>query len=204
MLFIKEAARLYTKAGKHKLHISASSLRSETHHFSLKRWRTLHAFVHIQVFKINLCMYLVRLTWSSKSFRFGVKIKACLQPLFSIILGWDRREERLSRSELNQPFRSDSEAVPASHELNCLNSIRLIWTTVYEPGLKRAAATDFFVFSLLLSGPCEHVLWSVQDQEASKRISVRYNDGEMRSRPFALSQGKCCNLDSPSLEAELQ
>lgn len=45
----------------------------------------------------------------------------------------------------------------------------------------------FFVLSLSLSGPCEHVLWSVQDQKTSKRISLKYHDREMRSRPFTLS-----------------
>ena len=69
--------------------------------------------------------------FGSAHVKIGVWIKAGPQPL---LFG---REERLSRSELYQPFRIGSEAVHGtSHELNSLNSIRLMWSTASEPGLR--------------------------------------------------------------------
>ena len=50
MLFTELAVSFHTKTGKHKLHITASSLMSETQ--SADR-RTIYTFADTQVFKIH-------------------------------------------------------------------------------------------------------------------------------------------------------
>ena len=49
MPFIKDVASLHAKPGKHKLHLSASSLTSETRHFDA----TIYTSAHTQVLKIH-------------------------------------------------------------------------------------------------------------------------------------------------------
>ena len=51
MPFTKETASLHAKPEKHKLHLSASSLRSETRHFDALTHNYTSA--HIQVFEIH-------------------------------------------------------------------------------------------------------------------------------------------------------
>ena len=51
MLFNRVAASLYTKKGKDKLYISASSLTGKTQHFDALH--TIYTFAHTQVFKIH-------------------------------------------------------------------------------------------------------------------------------------------------------
>ena len=50
MSFIKEAASLHAKPGKHKLHLSTSSLTSKNRHFDAL---THNYTVHTQVFEIH-------------------------------------------------------------------------------------------------------------------------------------------------------
>ena len=95
MPFTKEPASLHAKPAKHKLHLSSqSSLTSETRHFDAMTpnlyycaYSGLQNTLKIQDRRLN----------QSRS--------------TAVIPGWARREERLSRSELNQPFRIDSGAV---------------------------------------------------------------------------------------------
>ena len=105
--FIKETASLHAKPAKHTLHLSAqSSLTSETCHFdALTHNLYFCAYSGLQntlkVRYINLCIW------------FGscedLRLNQCRST--AVILRWTRRQERLSRSELYQPFRIDSDAV---------------------------------------------------------------------------------------------
>ena len=96
MPFTTEAVSLHAKPAKHKLHLSAqSSLTIETSHFD--------ALTH----NLYYCAYsgLQNTFGSCKDRRLNQSRSTAVIP------GWARREERLSRSELYQPFRIDSDAV---------------------------------------------------------------------------------------------
>ena len=98
-----------------------------------------------------------------------------------------------SRDEIHGNLFSVSRNEPSvpsqgvKHSTTCECHSQELNFVVFLPTSTTKARTIFFVLSLSLSGPCEHVLWSVQDQKTSKRISLRYHDREMRSRPFTLS-----------------
>ena len=64
-----------------------------------------------------ICYIKIIYTFVSARLKYGVWIKAGLQPFFPAESGginW------LSRSELNQPFRIDSDAVPHMNLIRCI------------------------------------------------------------------------------------
>ena len=105
MLFTKVVAHFHTKIGKHKLQISAS-LRSDARYFD--------ALTH----NVYFCAYSVlqntlKIPLSNLWIWFGSSEDQRLNQSWStaVIPGWARREERLRRTEYNQPFWIDSDAV---------------------------------------------------------------------------------------------
>ena len=73
----------------------------------LMRWRTIYTSAHTQAFKIHLKYIKLIYVFGSAHVKIGVNQSRST----AVIPGWARREERLSRSELCQPFRIDSDAV---------------------------------------------------------------------------------------------
>ena len=86
------------------------------------RWHTTYTSAHTPVF--NLCIWFgsceVRRLNQSRS--------------TAVIPSWAKREERLSRSKLYQPFRIDSDAVLHMNLIHWIRRIRLMWSTASEPG----------------------------------------------------------------------
>ena len=72
--------------------------------------------------------------------KIGVRIKAGPQPLFRLSQAWRTAKPIRIMSVVSNWFRRRT-----SHELNSLNSIRLIWSTGSEPGLKENPWIDLFV-----------------------------------------------------------
>ena len=142
MPFTKEAASLHATPGRYKLHLSAqSSLTSEIRHSdALTHILNFCAYSGLQnTLKntLNQFMHLVRLMWRSASESKPVH----------------RRYSRLIRiiSAVSSWFRHRS-----SHELNSLNSIRLMWSTASETGLRvitksddRAVGVRLFITSMI-------------------------------------------------------
>ena len=146
--FTKEAASLYAKPAKHKLRLSAqSSLTSKTRHFDglthnwyfcayswLQNTLKIHK-INLNVHrrsqdKINLIyvfMYLVRLLWRSASESKPVHSRYSL-----LSQAWRTAEPIRIISAVSNWFRRRT-----SHKLNSVNSIRLMWSTASEPGLRQ-------------------------------------------------------------------
>ena len=107
MLFTKKAASLHAKPAKHKLHLSAqSSLTSKTRHFDALTHNLYYCTYSglqntLKIHLINLCIWF----GSCEDRRLNQSRSTAVIP------DWVRREERLSQSELYQPFRIDSDAV---------------------------------------------------------------------------------------------
>ena len=142
MPFTKDTASLHAKPAKHKLHLSAQySLTSETRHFdALTHNLYFCAYSGLQnTFKIhyiNLCIWF----GSCEDRRLNQSRSTAVIP------GWARREERLSRSELYQPFWIDSDAVL---HMNLIHWIRFGSCEVRR--LNRALLIDGFKMAFSFS-----------------------------------------------------
>ena len=131
--FTKEAASLHAKPGRQKTALISSVLLSllwPAKSAILMRRCTLYTSAHTQVFKyikntLNQFLHLVRLMWRSAS-----ESKPVHSRYSRLSQAWRTAKPIRIISAVSNWFRCRT-----SHELNSLNSIRLMWSTASEPGL---------------------------------------------------------------------
>ena len=134
MPFTKEAESLHAKPATHKLHLSAqSSLTSENRHFDALTHKLYYcAYSGLQntlkIHLINLCIWFM---WRSAS-----ESKPVHSRYSRLSQAWRTAQPIRIISAVSNWFRRST-----SHELNSMNSLRLMWSTASEPDLRRRNKT---------------------------------------------------------------
>ena len=125
MPFTKETASLHAKPANHKLHFNIGSIFSDERNPPF--WCADAQFKLLRILRPSKYIKLI--------YVFGDR-RLNQSRSTAVIPGWASCEERLSRSELYQPFRIDSDAVL---HINFIHWIRFgsMWSTASEPGLRR-------------------------------------------------------------------